>query len=311
MSCPRWFLILNGKAAGNPGVRAAVHALRQRGVDLQVRVTWEAGDEARWVDEAVAAAADTIIAGGGDGTLGAVAGAMARREERAEALPTLGVLPLGTANDFAAAAQLPVAPAEALALVEAAPAVAIDLLRVRGDGHTRWCINMVSGGFGTEVTRDTDERLKKALGGFAYFLTGLTRLGRIEPIQARLHGEDFAWDGGFVALGIGNGRQAGGGQVLCPQACIDDGEIALTVIPDLQDVVGTLGKLVADGQQAALEHAAVRVALAALAVDAPQALTLNLDGEPLAARHFEIACDPGRVRMHLPPDCPLLAAAAA
>jgi diacylglycerol kinase family enzyme len=40
-------------------------------------------------------------------------------------------------------------------------------------------------------------------------------------------------------------------------------------------------------------------------IEAGQPLTLNLDGEPVQARRFRIECIPGRVRMHLPADCPL------
>ena len=55
------------------------------------------------------------------------------------------------------------------------------------------------------------------LGGLAYLVTGMAKLGRIEPIEARITGPNvdgasFEWHGGFIALGIGNGRQAGGGQ---------------------------------------------------------------------------------------------------
>ena len=44
---PRWRLILNGKSAGDQAVREAVTALREQGVRLDVRVTWEGGDAER------------------------------------------------------------------------------------------------------------------------------------------------------------------------------------------------------------------------------------------------------------------------
>ena len=158
------------------------------------------------------------------------------------------------------------------------------------------------------MTVETDDGLKKLLGGLAYLVTGIARLGRIEPLEVRLHGPDFAWEGGLIALGLGNGRQAGGGQVLCPDARIDDGRLDLTVIPELSgELVATLGTLVKDGQLAVLERSAVRARLAWVeleAVDGP--MTLNLDGEPVQARRFRIGCVPARVRMRLPEACPLL-----
>jgi len=60
------------------------------------------------------------------------------------------------------------------------------------------------------------------------------------------------------------------------------------------------------GKEAALERVATRAQLPWLQIDAPQPLTLNLDGEPVQARRFRIDCVAGRVRMHLPDDCVLL-----
>ncbi len=307
MTTPRWRLILNGKSAGDESLRAAVTALRERGVRLSVCVTWESGDAERHVAEAIADGVDTIIAAGGDGTLSEVATTLAHRDEAADELPMLGLVPLGTANDFAAAAQIPVDPRAALELIHAQPAQPIDLLRIDANGSTHWCANLASGGFGTQVTVETSEGLKSLLGGLAYVLTGIAKLGRIEPVQASFRGPDFAWNGGFIALGIGNGRQAGGGQALCPDATIDDGLLDLTIVPDLSGEVGaTVGTLIIEGKHAALDRVATRVQLPWVEIDAPQPFTLNLDGEPVESARFRIDCVSRRVRMHLPPGCPLL-----
>ncbi|MEG3789749.1 lipid kinase YegS [Lysobacter sp. CCNWLW3] len=311
MPQPHWRLILNGKSAGDDALREAVAAIRADGVDLDVRVTWEGGDAERYVAEAIADGADTLVAAGGDGTLSEVATTLAHRDEPADALPTLGLVPMGTANDFAGAAGLPEDALAALRLIRARRAQPIDLLRLRAADGTHWAANLASGGFGTQVTVETDEGLKKMLGGLAYLITGISKLGRIDPIRARLHGEGFDWQGDFIALGIGNGRQAGGGQALCPEALIDDGLLDLTVVPELSGEVGaTVRTLLTQGQHAALERVAVRARLRSVEVDAELELTLNLDGEPVRSRHFHIDCVPARVRMHLPEGCPLLAATA-
>lgn len=308
MQTARWRLILNGKAAGDDALRAAVAHWRERGITLEVRVTWEAGDAERHVSEAIAEGVDTLVAAGGDGTLSEVATALAHREETAAALPTLALVPMGTANDFATAAGIPPEPADALGLAAAEPAVAIDLLRIEAGDEVHWCANLASGGFGTEVTVETDEGLKKVLGGLAYLVTGVARLGRIEPIVAELRGPDFAWGGEFIALGIGNGRQAGGGQALCPDALANDGQLDLTIVPTLNGEVGaTVGTLLTQGKREALERIATHARLPWVELSAAEPVTLNLDGEPVRSRHFRITCVPGRLRMHLPPDCPLLA----
>ena len=305
---PRWRLILNGKSAGDQAVREAVTALREQGVRLDVRVTWEGGDAERYVAEAIADGVDTVIASGGDGTLSEVATTLAHRDESAEALPALALLPLGTANDFASACGIPADPEAALRLVRDGAALPMDLLKLDANGQAHWAANLASGGFGTEVTTETHEGLKKLLGGLAYVVTGLSKLGRIEPQRARLRGPGFAWEGEFIALGIGNGRQAGGGQALCPEALIDDGLLDVTVVPPLQgELLATVGTALAAGKDAALDGVAVRRQLSWIEIEAPQPLTLNLDGEPVQAMAFRIQCMPKRLRMHLPVDCPLRA----
>lgn len=306
MTAPCWRLILNGKSAGDDDLRAAVQTLRESGIALEVRVTWEDGDAERYVAEAIADGVDTVIAAGGDGTLSEVATTLAHRDATADALPSLGLVPLGTANDFATAAGIPDGPRAALQLVREVAAAPLDLLRIDADDGTHWCANLASGGFGTEVTVETDEGLKKMLGGLAYLITGIARLGRIDPLQARLRGPDFAWEGDLIALGIGNGRQAGGGQALCPDALVDDGQLDLTIVPDLSgDVAATVGTLIKEGKHAALDRVATRIRLPWVELASDEPLTLNLDGEPVASRRFRVDCVAGRVRMHLPLACPL------
>ena len=302
-----WRLILNGKSAGEEAVREAVGTLREAGQALEVRVTWESGDEKRYVDEAIADGVAVIIAGGGDGTLSEVAEAMAMSGHDADALPSLGLLPLGTANDFASATGIPEEPEAALRLIAQMPARPMDLLRLRGDGTEHWCANLASGGFGTEVTVETPEGMKKLLGGLAYLITGVSKLATIEPQRARFVGEGFEWEGEFIALGIGNGRQAGGGQQLCPEALLDDGRLALTIVPPLgSEAVGSLGTLLSEGKAGFLAEVAEQASLAWVEIHSEQPLTLNLDGEPMEAHHFRIDCVPGRVRMHLPAQTSLL-----
>ncbi|MES2857737.1 MAG: lipid kinase YegS [Pseudomonadota bacterium] len=305
---PRWRLILNGKSAGDEPLREAVLRMREQGPRLDVRVTWEAGDAERYVAEAIADGVDTVIAAGGDGTLSEVATTLAHRDEAASALPSLALVPMGTANDFASAALIPVDAGEALSLVAARPAQPIDLLHVEASDGEHWVANLASGGFGTEVTTQTHEGLKSMLGGLAYVVTGLSRLANIEPQRARVRGPGFEWEGEFIALALGNGRQAGGGQALCPRALIDDGLLDLTIVPPLENgLMASLGTAMLEGKEAALEQAALQVQLPWVELASDRPLTLNLDGEPVQGTRFRVECVPGRVRMHLPADCPLLA----
>ncbi|MFJ4344076.1 lipid kinase YegS [Pseudomonas sp. NPDC089401] len=284
-------LILHGKQAMNDDVRQAVLAQRERGWWLDVRVTWEAGDAGRLVDEALAAGYTHVIAGGGDGTLRDVAEAMGQAATEA----SLVLLPLGTANDFARAAGVSLVPAEALALLDL-PARPVDLGRV-GD---QLFLNMATGGFGSQVTANTSEDLKKMLGAAAYLFTGLSRFSELQAASVALKGPGFEWQGELLALGIGNGRQAGGGQVLCPEARVDDGLLDIAILPAPQEMVGALRDLLAG------EGLFVRERLPWVEIHCSQGLDINLDGEPLQADSLRFEAVPAALHLHLPPNSPLL-----
>lgn len=217
-------LILNGKSAGNGELRQAVNYYRQEGYPLCVRVTWEHGDAQRYVAEAVERGVATVIAG--DGTINEVAGALTLLP--AGQRPCLGILPLGTANDFATACTIPLELDKALLLAIAGKPVPIDIAQVNNDS---FFINMATGGFGTRITTETPEKLKSALGGASYFIHGLLRMDTLKADSCEIRGPDFHWQGDALVIGIGNGRLAGGGQALCPPgALINDGRLQLRII---------------------------------------------------------------------------------
>ncbi|ROO35818.1 lipid kinase YegS [Pseudomonas sp. NFACC32-1] len=299
MSKGKALLILHGKQALNEEVRAAVMLKRKQGWDLAVRLTWEAGDAQRCVDEALEAGYTRLIAGGGDGTLRDIAEALALQSSDA----SLVLLPLGTANDFARAAGVPLEPDQALELLEVEPR-AIDLGEVGG----RIFLNMATGGFGSQVTANTSEDLKKVLGGAAYLFTGLTRFSELSAAYGELQGPGFSWQGDLLALGIGNGRQAGGGHQLSPQALVDDGLLDISILPAPQEVVSTLRDLLAGGL--GIDNMFVRARLPWVEIKVAQGLDINLDGEPLQVDNLRFTVREKAIRVHLPLDSPLLTASA-
>ncbi|MBC3269158.1 lipid kinase YegS [Pseudomonas sp. SWRI81] len=299
MSERRALLILHGKQALNEAVRAAVLDRRERGWELAVRLTWEAGDAKRLVEEALAAGYTHIIAGGGDGTLRDIAEALAMHPRQA----SLVLLPLGTANDFCRAAGISLEPAEALELLDTPPSD-IDLGEVGGQIF----LNMATGGFGSQVTANTSEDLKKVLGGAAYLFTGLSRFSELHAAYGELQGPDFQWEGELLALGIGNGRQAGGGHVLCPDAQVDDGLLDISILPAPQELVGTLKNLLTEGF--GIDSMFVRARLPWVEIKVAEGLYINLDGEPLEGNSLRFAARPAALQVHLPKHSPLLARSA-
>lgn len=300
MSKGKALLILHGKQALNEEVRTAVMLKREQGWDLAVRLTWEAGDAQRCVDEALEAGYTRLIAGGGDGTLRDIAEAIVLHSSEA----SLVLLPLGTANDFARAAGVPLEPAQALDLLDVAPQ-AVDV----GDVCGRIFLNMATGGFGSQVTANTSEDLKKVLGGAAYLFTGLSRFSELSAAYGELQGPDFHWQGDLLALGIGNGRQAGGGHVLCPQALANDGLLDISILPAPQEVVSTLKDLLAGGL--GIDNMFVRARLPWVEIKVAQGLDINLDGEPLQVDALRFTVRPKALNVHLPSDSPLLGGATA
>jgi len=290
-------LILNGKGAGNEELRIAIGALRKEGEDLNVRVTWEYGDAARYVDEAIELGCETVIAGGGDGTINEVAGALAQYEGQRR--PVLGIVPLGTANDFATACNIPLEPEQALQLAVKGRAVDIDLAKVN-DQH--FFINMATGGFGTRITTETPEKLKAALGGVSYFIHGLLRLDTLKADRCEIRGPDFRWEGDALVIGIGNGRQAGGGQQICPDALINDGLLQLRLLTSEELLPSFLRSLLNNEENKNI----VSASLPWLEITAPHDMTFNLDGEPLTGKQFRIEVLPSAIQCRLPPHCELL-----
>ncbi|MDX1319764.1 MAG: lipid kinase YegS, partial [Oceanospirillum sp.] len=199
-------IILHGKEAQNVALRDAVRLLRDHRYKIDVRVTWEENDARRLAREARQLGVDTVVAAGGDGTLNEVVNGLMAADERLE-MPSLGVIPLGTANDFAVSCRIPLAPLEALMLITDISPVPVDLAKV----NQRYFLNMASGGFGTQITTATPDELKRVLGSLAYLLTGMSKFTSIAAVEGRFKAPGFSWQGAFMVLGVGNGRQAGGG----------------------------------------------------------------------------------------------------
>ena len=114
------------------------------------------GDAARYIHEGLTLGVETIISGGGDGTINEIASALV--DLPSEDRPVMGILPLGTANDFATSAGIPEELSKALQLAILGKATAVDIAQV----NDKTCfINMATGGFGTRITSETPENSKR------------------------------------------------------------------------------------------------------------------------------------------------------
>lgn len=293
-------LVLHGARADRQDVRDAVSTLRGEGHDVDVRVTWEARQAALFAAEA-AADFDVVVAAGGDGTVSEVAEGLVRSENASAAL---AVLPLGTANDFATSAEIPLDDVEAaLRLAVDRDAVhTIDVIRL--DEHV--FLNMAAGGPGARVSGETPEGLKRALGGLSYAVAGIAQLGSFQAQHGSVRGPDFEWSGAFLALAVGNGRQAGGGVMLCPDALVDDGRLDVRIIPEGEGAGALAIDSLLRGKDVAIEGSSIGWRAEWVEIETRETLHVNLDGEPKEGRSFRFETMPGALRAVLPPGSPLL-----
>jgi lipid kinase YegS len=293
-------VILNGKGAANPQVRAAINQIRDEGQPLEVRCTWEGGDASRFAREAMDDGVDVLVAGGGDGTVNEIVNGVLR----ADASPrmALAVLPLGTANDFARGCGIPLEPYDALKLATDGEPVPIDIPSANGE----YFANVASGGFGAEITVGTNPQLKKAIGGGAYALTGIVTAAKMEPYAGRFVSADETAEEEFIVMAVGNARQAGGGFQVTPNARLDDGLMDVMFIADFQ--TKELGLVIQELQDFAnTDNRFVHYRqLPAFEIEVPDKLPINLDGEPHRWDHISFEILPRCLPVVLPDGCPLI-----
>lgn len=293
-------VILNGKKSGLEPVRSAIFAAREHG-NVEVRVTWEAGDVGRLVQEGVVEGCQRLVAGGGDGTVNEMVDAVLKlpTDDR----PELAILPLGTANDFATGCAIPAEPLAALKLAQSGKTCAVDA----GRANNFHFINVASGGFGAQVTTNTPVALKNFLGGGAYTLSGLVQAVNFVPYQGKLRIPDESMKNEVIVGAVCNGRQAGGGQQLAPSALIDDGLLDIVALNNFPKEA--LGQALKELTTPDINGAYVkRFKVPWAEWESEVEMPINLDGEPIKTRKIRFEVMPEAIQLVLPDKCPLTSA---
>ncbi len=215
-------LIVNPSAGGGRARRAlpaVQEALTARGLEhrtAQTRSLDHAGELAR---EATAAG-EAAVAFGGDGLVGAVAGALS------ECGGLLGVLPGGRGNDFARMLGIPLRPVAACDVLAAGEVEPVDL----GDVNGRRYVGIASCGFDSEANRIANEA--RLVPGSLVYAYGLIRaLASWKPATFTV-----TIDGGATrtfygySVAAANSKFFGGGMMLAPEASLQDGALELVII---------------------------------------------------------------------------------
>jgi diacylglycerol kinase (ATP) len=217
----------------NAGSAGEIEALRERLAELpgaEVFFTAAPGDAEARARDALRAGVRTVVAAGGDGTLNEVVNGLAADFGRAR----LGLLPLGTGNDFARSIGVPADLEEALDILAAGRVRTVDVGRATVGNESRHFLNMAVGGFSPVVSEKAEEA-KPRWGPLAYLRGAVDALPELQEFSAVL-----TLGGGDVVVEIetetynlvlANGRFVASGIPIAPQAALDDGLFDVMIIP--------------------------------------------------------------------------------
>lgn len=281
--------IVHGARADNAELRQMVAWVRERGHAVDVRITWDAGDGEALAGEAADRGTDVVVACGGDGTLNEVVNGLDGRD-----VP-LGVVPLGTANDFARQTGIPEEADHAMDVILRRKPVRIDTASMNG----RRFLNVSTGGVGAEATAETPADFKASLGPLAYAITAIRKLASDQTRHASFASAGFELETDFLAFAVGSARVTGGGTMMTPDASVTDGLLDLCVIEAMsrREFAG-LAMQVKRGEHVGLPgvHYAQ---LPWIKVTGTETLNVNVDGEGVEAQVFDYRARRADLRVHV------------
>ncbi|GIP33653.1 diacylglycerol kinase [Paenibacillus sp. J2TS4] len=196
--------------------------LERGGLETSTHATVGEGDATLAAAEAVERGFDIVIAAGGDGTLYEVINGIAEKERR----PALGILPLGTTNDFARALSIPRNWEAACDLIVRQYTRMIDVGKV----NQRYFINIAGGGSLTELTYEVPSKLKTMIGQLAYYIKGIEKLPRLRPIEMHVRTDTMEFNEQVMMFLVTNSNSVGGFEKLAPDASLDDGLLDVFIL---------------------------------------------------------------------------------
>lgn len=233
-----------------------------------------------------------IIVAGGDGTINLCVNAMI---DYGIDLP-LGILPVGTANDFAYYFALP---------TEINTAVDIALGRHYnyadvGSCNGRHFINVTALGNVVDVSQKTDPNLKNALGIFAYYLMSVTQMHTLKALPVTLITPETIYEENMFFMVVMNGKSAGGLKTLSPESEINDGK--MDVILFRETPLYELVPLVIEFAQGKHIHNknVLTFQTSQLRIESPVEISTDVDGERGTALPLEFGILHKRLRVLTP-----------
>lgn len=239
----------------------------------------KSGEATALASRALADGCETLIAAGGDGTLNEVLNGLM---SSGAAVP-LGLLPLGTGNDFARTLGLPSELTLALEVIRGGNLRPLDVVRVSGGGRERYFLNVAAGGFSGTVSEKLTPELKATWGPLSYLRGMIEALPELTPYDCQLTLDDEAPTMLRVLnLVVANAPFVAKGIPIAPEADPGDGWLDVIAIRETSGArLALLAPQVLTGNHLANDdvfHARAR----RIAIDATPQMPFNTDGELIA-----------------------------
>lgn len=248
-----------------------LQTLEAAGYEASCHATSEAGDATNAARIAVERKYDLVVAAGGDGTINEVVNGLAEQSYR----PKLGIIPVGTTNDFARALHIPRDIEEAARIIAIGDTIPVDIGRM----NERYFINIAGGGRITELTYEVPSKLKTMLGQLAYYLKGMEMLPSIKASDVSIEYDGKLFEGEVMLFLVGLTNSVGGLEKLAPDSSINDGLFTLLIVKktNLADLI-RIATLALRGEHIN-DQSVIYTKANHIKVNSNETVQLNLDGE--------------------------------
>lgn len=194
-----------------------INVFQKKGYDVRVKRTESQEDFSTFLLGKDLSNCEGIIVAGGDGSVNKMVNCMINHNVD---IP-LGVIPAGTANDFASHLGIPSNFTEAIETLSNMKTKRVDVGKVNNE----YFINVCSGGLFTNISQNIDIEFKNTLGKLAYYIKGVQQLPKFRKIRFRIDNTEEVIDDYFFLFLLLNGSSAGGFNKLGKDAAIDDGQM--------------------------------------------------------------------------------------
>lgn len=200
-------------------------ALKKRNCISEIRMTEKEGDATVFAKEACDEKYDVVVSMGGDGTLSEVINGLSEQSHR----PTLGIIPLGTVNDFARALDIPMKTQAAIENLSSSKTRSVDIGKV----NDKYFMNIVAIGDLAAATFTVTPKQKTMLGPLAYFLEGVKSLTGKSTLQAVIKHDGGVWEDECLLILAALTNSVGGFEKITPDAEVNDGLIHCMIIKNV------------------------------------------------------------------------------